>query len=88
MNETLLARVEHSTDWHAFITDPRRGELGYCLEHGGDELDEHDQPIGDPWSPTTATAVLARAGWQVVGTWRDSPPDADHQYEADVRPAT
>lgn len=86
MSDLLLARAEHMTDWHAFIACPERGELGYCLEHGGDEVDlDTGQLTGDPWSPATATAALAAAGWTVVGTWRDAPPDADHQYEADVQ---
>lgn len=87
--QQLLARVEMSSDWHAYIDTPDRGPLGYCLGHGADTVDlETGLPDGEPWSPTTATAVLAREGWLVVGGWRDAPEGADHQYEADVRPAT
>lgn len=85
--QLLLARAEHHGDWHAYIDCPARGPLGYCLGHGGDELDDDGQPISEPWSPETASEALAREGWEVVGAWRDAAPDAEHQYEADVRPA-
>ncbi|MFD7510003.1 hypothetical protein ACFV5N_11770 [Streptomyces sp. NPDC059853] len=84
-DQQLLARAEHDTDWHVYIDCPEQGPLGFCAEHGGDEVDlETGEYRCDPFDPDLASRVLAKAGW-LAGEWR-RPVEGEDEYAAWVAP--
>ncbi|MFB4197751.1 hypothetical protein [Streptomyces carpaticus] len=84
-DQQLLARAEHDTDWHVYIDCPEQGPLGFCAEHGGDEVDlKTGEYRCDPFDPDLASRVLARAGW-LAGEWR-RPAEGEDEYAAWVAP--